>query len=213
MEVVALHEASPQLGFLSFGKKDGALNMDKLAAMIEAKSGRPPVVCDADELRAQLGNDVAALRERGYDPSIIERHAALSRHLEPFLTHPQFGRYLRALTPTEGYVASGVRVLSLDAIRQEVYELAPGAYLFPHGYMPFASSFGGDAICFHPPTGRVVWADHETFGSDAITHTDRELPFTPENIALAAVTLAEDFDSFLAELLQDRLTARLDHLG
>jgi hypothetical protein len=186
--------------------------MDKLAAMIEAKSGRPPVLYDADELRAQLGNDVVAMRRRGYDPSIIEKHAALSQHLEPFITHPQFGRYLRALTPTEGYVASGVCVLSLNAIRQEIYELAPGAYLFPHGYMPFASSLGGDAICFHPPTGRVVFADHETFGSDEIcTHTDT-LPFTAENIALAAVTLAEDFDSFLAELLQDRLKARLDEL-
>jgi hypothetical protein len=67
-------------------------------------------------------------------------------------------------------------------------------------------------------TGRVVWADHETFGSDEITYSDSEtgklrtLPFTPEHIALAAVTLAEDFDSFLAELLQDRLEASLDKL-
>lgn len=187
--------------------------------MIEAKSGSAPIVCDADELRVHLGNDVVAMRERGYDPSIIEKHAGLSQHLEPFLTHPQFGRYLRALTPTEGYVASGVRVLSLDEIRQEIYELAPGAYLFPHGYMPFARTLGGDAICFHPPTDRVVFADHETFGSDEIDYTDYEtrtfltLPFTPENIALAAVTLAEGFDSFLAELLQDRLRASLDKLG
>lgn len=170
-------------------------------------------MCGADELRALLGNDVAAMRERGYDPSIIEKHAALSQHLEPFLAHPQFGRYLRALTPTECYVVSDVRVLSLDDIRQEIYELAPGGYLFPHGYMPFATSFGGDAICFHPPTGRVVWADHETFGSDEICTDTATLPFTPENIALAAVTLAEDFDSFLAELLEDRLKASLDKLG
>lgn len=187
--------------------------MDKFAAMVEGKSGSPPVLYDADDVRAQLANDVVAMRERGYDHSIIEMHAALSQHLEPFLTHPQFGRYLRALTPAEGYVASGVRVLSLDAIRQELYELAPGAYLFPHGYMPFASSFSGDAICFHPPTGRVLWADHETFGSDEIVTDDlRTLPFTSENIALAAVTLADDFDSFLIELLQDRLEARLDAL-
>lgn len=79
--------------------------------------------------------------------------------------------------------------------------------------MPFATSFGGDAICFHPPTGRVVWADHETFGSDEICTDTATLPFTPENIALAAVTLAEDFDSFLAELLEDRLKASLDKLG
>ena len=181
--------------------------------MIEAKSGSATVVREANELRAQLGNDLDAMRERGYDPSIIEKHAALSQHLEQFLAHPQFGRYLRALTPTEGYVTSGVRVLPLDGIRQEIYELAPGAYLFPHGYMPFASSFGGDAICFHPPTGRVVFADHETFGSDEISTNTATLPFTPENIALAAVTLAEDFDSFLADLLQDRLKARLDELG
>jgi hypothetical protein len=30
------------------------------------------------------------------------------------------------------FTASGVCVMALDDIRQEIYERAPGAYLFPH---------------------------------------------------------------------------------
>jgi len=158
------------------------------------------------------------MRASGYDPSVIEEHEAFNERLQRFMAHPQFGRYLRALTPVEVFAASGVRVLPLDSIREEIQELAPGARLFPHGYMPFATSIGGNAICFHAPTGCVVWADHDSFGADDITYKDREtgdyrtVPFTHEHIAQAIVPLADDFDAFLADLVQDRLQTRLDEL-
>jgi hypothetical protein len=192
--------------------------MDNLAAMIAAKSGSHLVSCDADSLRSRLGYDVVSMRASGYDPSVIEEHEAFNERLERFIAHPQFGRYLAALTPTEVFGASGVRVLSLDAIREEIQELAPGARLFPHGYMPFATSVGGNAICFHAPTGQVVWADHDSFDADDITYKDRDtgdyrtVPFSPEHIAEAVVPLADDFHAFLADLVHDRLKTRLDEL-
>jgi hypothetical protein len=192
--------------------------MDNLATAIEAKSGSPLVSVDADGLRSRLGYDLASMRDSGYDSSVIEEHAAFNERLEPFIGHPQFGRYLNALTPKEVFLASGVRVLPLDAIREEIQELAPGARLFPYGYMPFAASIGGNAICFHAPTGRVVWADHDSFGADDITYKDRNtgdyrtVPFTPENVVLAVVSLEDDLFAFLADLANDRLAARLDEL-
>ena len=199
-------------------QKVPTLCMDNLAATIAAKSGSHLVSCDADGLRSRLGYDVVSMRASGYDPAIIEQHEAFNERLERFIAHPQFGRYLAALTPTEVFGASGVRVLSLDAIREEIQELAPGARLFPHGYMPFATSVGGNAICFHAPTGQVVWANHDSFGADDITYKDRDtgdyrtVPFSPEHIAEAVVPLADDFHAFLADLVHDRLKTRLDEL-
>ena len=192
--------------------------MNDLTPIIEAKSGSCPVSCDADGLRSRLGYDVGSMRTRGYDPSIIAEQETFNAQLERFITHPQFGRYLGALTPQGVFGASGVRVLPLDKIREEIQELAPGARLFPHGYMPFATSIGGNAICFHAPTGQVVWADHDSFGADDITYKDRStgkyhtVPFAPEHVEQALVLLADDFEEFLRDLLDDRLERRLDEL-
>ena len=192
--------------------------MDDLARIIEAKSGGRPVCCDADGLRSRLGYDVVSMRTSGYDLSVIAEHEVFNERLEQFIAHPQFGRYLGDLTPQDVFGASGVRVLPLDAIRQEIQELAPGARLFPHGYMPIATSIGGNAVCFHAPTGRVVWADHDSFGADSITYKDRStgeyhtVPFTPEHVVQALVPLADDFERFLEDLLHDRLEKRLDEL-
>ena len=84
--------------------------------------------------------------------------------------------------------------------------------------MPFATSIGGNAICFHAPTGRVIWADHDTFGEEDITLKNRTtgdyhtVAFTSEHVEKAVVSLADDFETFLEELLHDRLKDRLDEL-
>jgi len=192
--------------------------MNDLAPIIKVKSGSDPVCCDTDGLRSRLGYDLVSMRTFGHDPSVIAEHEAFNQRLEQFIAHPQFGRYLGDLTPQDVFGASGVRVLPLDAIRQEIQELAPGARLFPHGYMPIATSIGGNAICFHAPTGRVVWADHDSFGADDITYKDRStgeyrtVCFTAEHVEEALVTLADDVETFLADLLHDRLEKRLDEL-
>lgn len=192
--------------------------MNHFTPTIEAKSGSSPASCDSDGLRSRLGHNVASMRSNGCDPSIIAEHEAFNECLELFIAHPQFGEYLRSLTPSEIYGASGVRVLPLDAIREEIQQLAPGTQLLPHGYMPFATSIGGNAICFHVVTGCVVWADHSYFRETTICYKDQgtgdyhTVSFTPENIKLAVVPLADDFAPFLAELLDDRLEKRLDAL-
>jgi hypothetical protein len=192
--------------------------MADLKTLIEAKAGTSPVSCDADGLRARLGYDVAAMRSNGYDPFIIEEHETFNALLEPFIGHPQFGEYLAKLTPQSGYQASGVAVLPLDGIRQEAQALAPGARLLAHGYLIFASSVSGNSVCFESQSGRVVWADHDSFGRDDITYKDRStgkyrtVPFTPEHVAQAVVALSDDFEAFLIELLHDRLEERFDEL-
>lgn len=141
-----------------------------------------------------------------------------NEQLEPFIGHPQFGEYLASLTPQDGYRASGITVLPLLGIKQEAQELAPGARLLPHGYLVFATSVGGNVICFDSGSGRVVWADHDSFGEDDITYKDRTtgkyrtVPFTTKNVAQAVVPIADDFAGFLTELLHDRLERRLDEL-
>jgi hypothetical protein len=192
--------------------------MQHLIPIVEAKSGSIPIACDASHLRYTLGYDTAPMRSGGYDPSIVAEHEVFNDRLDVCLADPQFGEYLRTLTPLEVYAASGVRVLSLDAIRTEIQELAPGVLLFPQGYVPFATSIGGNAVCFHAPTGRVVWADHSYFLEDSIYYMDRStgdyhsVPFTPENIELAVVFLSDDLIAFLTELLDGRLEKKLDEL-
>lgn len=189
-----------------------------LRPLIEAKAGAPPVWCDAEALRSRLGYDSAAMRAAGYDPAIIAEHEGFNARLEPFIIHPSFGEYLMHLTPQRPYPASGVGLLSLEDIRQEIHELAPCGPIFPHGYLPFATSVGGNAVCFHASTGQVVWADHDSFGADDITYQDRAtgkyhtVPLTPAHIAQAVVPLADDFEVFLTDLLHDRLERKLDEL-
>jgi hypothetical protein len=188
-----------------------------LKSLVETKAG-DLVRCDASNLRSQLGYDVAVMRVSGYDPSIIQEYELFNECLEPFITHPQFGEYLTTLTPKDGYCASGVTVLPLHSIRQEAQELAPGNRLLPHGCLVFATSVSGNAVCFDSRSGRVVWADHDSFGENDITYKDtttgtyRTVPFTTEHFDQAVVPLSNDFATFLTELLHDRLEERLDAL-
>jgi hypothetical protein len=190
-----------------------------LAPLVEAKSQATPVSCGVGHLRLRLGYDVASMHSNGYDSSIIQTHQALNDALERFLVHPLIGQYLGSLTPQEVYGASGVRVLPLEAIKDEIHQLAPGACIFPHGYLPFATSIGGNSVCFHVDSGRVVWAHHNSFlGDDEITFKDQAtgdyhtISLTPENIEKAVVVLGGDIATFLADFLQDKLEGRLNEL-
>ena len=94
--------------------------------------------------------------------------------LAEFLEQPDIADYLRHCLPEEGVEASDVRVLSLDAIEREMAEgAAPGSFVRPYGYLVVATSIGGNAICLHSPSGKVFWADHESFSSDSISYKDR----------------------------------------
>lgn len=140
--------------------------------------------------------------------------------LAEFLEQPVIADYLRNCLPVEVLGASDVRLLPLDAIEQEIAEgAAPGSFIRPYGYLVVASSIGGNAICFHSPSGKVFWADHVSFAADCISFKDRATgqwkylyEYTPENVEKALVPLADDIESFLNDLLVDRLTKQLEVL-
>jgi hypothetical protein len=168
------------------------MNVKTVVDLVAQKSGKQPKPCD---------------------------DAALSS-LAEFLEQPAIGDYLRNCLPVEVLGASDVRLLPLDAIEQEMAEgAAPGSFIRPYGYLVVASSIGGNAVCFHSPSGKVFWADHASFASDCISFKDRITcqwkyiyEYTPENVEKALVLLADDIESFLKDLLADRLTKQLESL-
>jgi len=191
--------------------------MKELTRIVELKSKAAPGSYTTEDLRRRLGYDTTDMRRSGYDRSIIEEHERFNACLEPFLAQPVIGAYLRYLTPQQSYQASGVAVLHLDRIKEEIQSLAPGAHIFRHGYLVFASNAGGNALCFHTPSGRVVWVDHE-MTEDSIMYKDpatghyRELALTPENLEVGLPTVSGDIPAFLDDLLRDRLEDQLDAL-
>ncbi len=170
-----------------------------LKSVIEAKSGAPTIQCDATAFLARAGFDLDEMRSRGFDPSVIEEHQAYNNHLAELFAHPVIGEYLATLTPSRSYEASGVWVGTLDGLRAEIFppDSSPESQLFPHGYFPLAGDGGGNSICFHLASGRVIFAHHEL--TSEVIHGD-------------APILSEDLDAFLTDLLHDKLTERLDEL-
>ena len=167
------------------------MDIDAIRSLVAAKAGCAPVHYEAAELL-------------GFDGCLAQR---------------DIRDYLSQCLSPSGYVASGVRVHNLTSIRGEVCPRAgPGGYIFPHGYIVVASSIGGNAVCFHSPTGRVVWADHEGFADDVICYQDRasgkwhDAEFTPANIEKAVVLLSADIGNFLSDLLADKLEQQLEAL-
>jgi hypothetical protein len=191
--------------------------MKELAIEIE-RLGANVLHLTQDDLKRQLSYDLTEMEDRGFDSVLIAQHRRFNKMIDQFVGHSAFGEYLASATPQEMYLASGVRVLTLSRIFQEITELAPTTYLFPLGYTPFASSIGGNAICFDLNSNRVVWADHSEFLSDSITFYDSaselivELPFTPENVASRVTQLHEDFLGFFFQLTRGELEEQLDQL-
>jgi hypothetical protein len=140
--------------------------------------------------------------------------------LADFLGQDQIAGYLRHCLPDELIGASGVRVLPLDAIQEEMAEgAAPGSFVRPFGYLVVATSISGNAICFHSPSSKVFWADHTSFNTESIKFEDRATgqwkylyEYSPENVQKALVPLSDNIGTFLEDLLTDRLTAQLDSL-
>ena len=191
--------------------------MNDLQVLVQKRSGSDPDYCDVDSLRSRLGYDINTMRINGYDSSIIEEHRTFNAMLEIFLAHPLIGQYLMELTPRETFFASGIRIQSLEGIKEEMQALTPGSLIFNHGYLVFATSIGGNALCFHAASGKVFWADH-TMSHDSITYKDRRtsewfnVPFTAESLEKALVPLSDNIQEFLKDLLEDKLTTQLDAL-
>lgn len=154
-----------------------------------------------------------AIKPKSYDIAALNS-------LAEFLRHPDIADYLRHCLPQEVVGVSGVRLLPLEAIEGELAEgAAPGSFVRPYGYLVVATSVGGNAICFHSPSGRVFWVDHESFNTKSITFQDRTTgqwkylyEYSPENVQKAFVPLSDNIENFLSDLLTDKLEARLNSL-
>lgn len=140
--------------------------------------------------------------------------------LSDFLVQSDIADYLRHCLPQEVLEASGIRLLPLDAIVQEMNEgVAPGGYIRPFGYLVVATSIGGNAICFHSISGQVFLVDHTSFADDCISYKDRVTDkwqyiyeYTPENVAKPMIHISDDIEGFLNELLTGQLTEKLETL-
>lgn len=168
------------------------MNVNAIMNLVEQKTGKQSKTCSDDAL--------ASLAE--------------------FLEQPDIADYLRHCAPDEVVGASGVRVLPLAAIEEEMAKGAsPGSFIRPYGYLVVASSIGGNAVCLHSPTGKVFWADHTSFAPDCISYKDRSTgewkyfyEYTPANVQKALVPLSDNIERFLTDLLSDRLTEQLEAL-
>lgn len=191
-------------------------SLANLKPVVERKSGQSLISFSIEDLRSRLGFDVGSMRKNGFDPSIIEELQAFNDRLEAALGNLDVSEYLCSLTTENIYIASGVRVLTLASIKEEIHELEPGAVLFRHGYLPIVSSIGGNIVCFHWSTSRVVWADHTVVCGDLLSFKNQatmkweEIPFTPENISKALIPLATDLKDFLSDLLDDKFEKQFD---
>ena len=193
-------------------------DLENLKTVVERKSGQKPIHFDTEELRSRLGYDIGSMQQNGFDPSIIEEHQTFNDRLEAAISHPDVSEYLTGLTTENVYSASGVRVLTIDSIKEEIQQLAPSSFLFQYGYLPIASSIGGNVVYLHMPTNRVIWANHDSFCGEEISFQNRVtkkweyIPFSPDNIEKALVPLAADLKTFLSDLLDDKLEQQLDKL-
>jgi hypothetical protein len=117
----------------------------------------------------------------------------------------------------DGYIASGIPVHDLPALRASTVEgCSPGGYLLPFGYLVIASGIGGDEVCVGTD-GRVYWAGHETF-ADSITYEHPESGaledwhYSPDSVRRALIPLSESFEAFLISFLTDQLEERIAEL-
>lgn len=168
------------------------MDIEQLKTLVTQRSGKSP-----------LPLDDSVLRESGYE-----------------VLHPDVRDYLCQCLPREIYLASQMRVLPWEAILREMSEgAAPGSFIRPFGYIIVATSVAGNVLCIHQATGRVFWADHDSFSTGMImfqnrtTHSWEYLyEYTPANVERALVCVSNSIESFLSALLTNQATADLDVL-
>jgi hypothetical protein len=191
-------------------------SLPQLRTLIEQRFNCSVRNLDDTSLRSLLCYDIDEMRRNGFDPSTIEYHEEFNKRMEMFVTHPQIGTYLRHLTTSDGIEASGIGLMALESIKPSVGEgCGPGGYIFPFGYLPIGGSGGGNALCVHSPSGEVGWADHEGFSDVTVNYRDvatgdwRTVELKEENVKRGIIPLSPNLESFLHDLLNDRLTAKL----
>jgi hypothetical protein len=168
------------------------MDVDRLRNLVSSKSGHAPETTD-------------------------ERAIAPIREL---LKHTDVEEYARFCLPGKTYRVCGSAVQCLGDIIGEMHpEAAPGGWIGSYGYLIIASSAGGNAVCLQSSTGKVFWADHESFADDSIGYQNRSTgdwvffeEYSAERVEEAMVPLSESLEEFLTALLTDQLEETLDSL-
>lgn len=93
----------------------------------------------------ELLADIDLMRSSGFDPSTIEDSEARNALILRFLASP-IGDHIRSIEGAETISASGGCLLGSAAIKDEISEYDPSAFLFPRGFLPIWSSFGGNVV-------------------------------------------------------------------
>lgn len=140
--------------------------------------------------------------------------------LRGLIAHPDVDEYVRYCLPRDSYQACGVGVLGLGDMIAEMHPgAAPGGFIRPFGYLVIASSAGGNVVCFQSSTGKVSWADHESFTDGEISFQNRSTgewefleEYSPANVERAMVPVSDNIENFLTSLLTDRLESLFDEL-
>ncbi len=167
------------------------VRLDELRSMVARAAGEPP--------RARGISDFAAWLPADASTDVKE--------------------YLLQLVCDVGYLASGIRVLSVSGLEAENSEFAhPGRDLLPAGFIVLATSIGGNAICASVDGSGVFWADQSAFGGDLLSFSNPdtgewiEVEASSTNVPRVLVQLAPSLEEFLTALLNDELLDRLNKL-
>jgi hypothetical protein len=110
-------------------------------------------------------------------------------HLAALQLPTGVGEFYRRFEPSTYAEIADVRLWPISDILAENRDYVPGADLFPHGLVVFASTISGDAYCFDlsEPGPPIVLMSHELVFAD----------MTPSQIKALRKRVAPDLDTFL----------------
>ncbi|MEO7097952.1 MAG: hypothetical protein ABI162_01225 [Luteolibacter sp.] len=138
--------------------------------------------------------DIDAMRRAGYDRSVIEEAEAENSRWVSLLSSP-IGSYFRTGAPEEIQYVSGVRLLPVTVIAERVRDLAPDKILFEEGFIPIASSIGGNCLAYDPASEEFVWADRTCvpgYHCLRMPKTYQKLTYSSDNLRKVLVAISND---------------------
>lgn len=133
-----------------------------------------------------------------------------------FLASP-LAEHLKLIDDSNSEDASGGTLLNTESIKEEIENLAPGALIFPFGYLPLWSSVGGNQVVYGLREAAFYWVDYTAFdadnGSMFLQGTNTEVEYNSDNITQGMLLISQDSpEKFLDDLRKGNYEARLDDL-
>jgi hypothetical protein len=159
--------------------------------------------------------DIDDMRRAGYDRSVIEDAEAENNRWRSLLSS-LIGSYLREGAPEEMQYVSGIRLLPVTIIAERVRDLAPEKILFEEGYVPIASSIGGNCLAYDPASEEFVWADRTCvpgYHCLRMPKTYQELTYSPDNLRKVLISVSNDPpDKFIGDMRRGEYQETFDTL-